>query len=168
MMYLCPAAVAGTTHYHSLVELGRKIHSSSSSDSETMQGAEHNYPIHDKEMLAVMRALLCWRAELIGLQQGPFTIFTDHGALKYFSTKRSLSSRQAAWAEILSQYNFHITYRPGKENAAADALSRKAEDLKTQKDKDAQRHMRLFKPLEAPKGGGERCAASRLHTGSGE
>ena len=49
-------------------------------------------------------------------------------------------SRQAAWAGILSQYNFHITYRPEKENAAADALSRKAEDLKTQKDKDAQRH----------------------------
>ncbi|CCC05610.1 unnamed protein product [Sordaria macrospora k-hell] len=121
--------------------------------SETMQKAEHNYPIHNKEMLAVMRAPLCWRAELIGLQQWPFTIFTDHGALKYFSTKRLLSSRQAAWAGILSQYNFHITHRPEKENAAADALSRKAVDLKTQKDKDAQRlqpHEVMFKfPMSA-------------------
>lgn len=45
--------------------------------SETMQGAEHNYAIHDKELLAVVRALLFWRAELVGLQT-PFVVITDH------------------------------------------------------------------------------------------
>jgi hypothetical protein len=35
----------------------------------------------------------------------------------------------------MSQYNFYITYRPGRENAAADTLSRKANELKTQKEK---------------------------------
>ena len=35
--------------------------------SKTMQPAELNYDIHDKEMLAVIRALQEWRAELEGL-----------------------------------------------------------------------------------------------------
>jgi transposase InsO family protein len=117
--------------------------------SETMHGAELNYHIHDKELLAVVRALQCWRAELIGLQnEEPFLIVSDHEALKYFSTKRLLNIRQAGWAELLSQYNFHITYRPGSENAAADALSRKLEDATTQKAKrEAYRTMQIFAPV---------------------
>jgi hypothetical protein len=59
-----------------------------------MQGAEHNYPIHDKELMAVVRALICWRAELIGLPR-PFTVITDNQALEFFSTKRLLNLRQA-------------------------------------------------------------------------
>lgn len=114
--------------------------------SETMQGAEHNYPIHDKELLAVVRSLRFWRSELIGIQQTPFTIITDHEALEYFGTKRLLNLRQAGWAEQLAQYNFVITYRPGSQNGGADALSRKAEDLQTSKaKKEAQRTIRIFK-----------------------
>jgi hypothetical protein len=117
--------------------------------SETMQVAELNYHIHDKELLAVVRALQCWRAELIGLQnEEPFLIISDHEALKYFSTKRLLNIRQAGWAELLSQYNFQITYRPGSDNAAADALSRKLEDAPTQKAKrEAYRTMQIFAPV---------------------
>lgn len=119
--------------------------------SEVLHGAERNYHIHDKELLAVIRALQCWRAELIGLQNGePFLILSDHEALKYFSTKRLLNIRQAGWAELLSQYNFHITYRPGSENAAADALSRKTEDATTQKAmREAYRTMQIFAPVRA-------------------
>lgn len=114
-----------------------------------MQDAEHNYHIHDKELLAVIRALQCWRAELIGLQaEEPFLIITDHEALKYFGTKRPLNARQAGWAELLAQYHFQITYRPGKENAAADALSRKSEDTVTQKAKrEAYRTLQIFAPV---------------------
>jgi transposase InsO family protein len=118
--------------------------------SETMHGAEHNYPIHDKELLAVIRSLRFWRAELVGLQDVPFSIVTDHQALEYFSTKRLLNMRQAGWAEQLAQYHFIITYRPGTLNAGADALSRKAEDIQTQKErKEAQRTMRIFKPVDS-------------------
>ena len=37
---------------------------------------------------------------------------------------KSLSSKQACWAQELSQYHFRIDYRQDKANAAADALSK--------------------------------------------
>ncbi|KAJ8127922.1 hypothetical protein O1611_g5714 [Lasiodiplodia mahajangana] len=115
--------------------------------SETMHDAELNYGIHDKEMLAVIKALQCWRPELIGTQrEQPFVIITDHKALEYFSTKQKLNLRQAGWADLLAQYNFLITYRPGSENVVADAMTRKQEELRSQKEKmDFYRHMTMFK-----------------------
>lgn len=104
--------------------------------SKTMQPAEMRYEIHDKEMLAIIRSLNEWRSLLIGLQTTPFLIVTDHRALEYFMTKRLLNQRQARWQEVLGDYHFQITYRPGTENVVADALSRKADELKTQKAKD--------------------------------
>ncbi|XP_044718777.1 reverse transcriptase (RNA-dependent DNA polymerase) domain-containing protein [Hirsutella rhossiliensis] len=44
--------------------------------SKRLSPAEYNYPIHDKEMLAIMRCLDNWNAELRSC--GPFTILTDH------------------------------------------------------------------------------------------
>ena len=114
--------------------------------SQTMAPAEMNYGAHDKELLAVIRALQTWRPELIGLQRELFTIITDHRALEFFSTKKVLNLRQAGWADLMAQYHFVITYRPGTQNAAADGLSRKTEELKTQKEKrDAARTMTLFR-----------------------
>ena len=51
---------------------------------------------------------------------------TDHRALEYFMTKQKLNARQVRWAEYLSRFNFKIMYRPGCENRAADALSRRS------------------------------------------
>ncbi|KAL3708702.1 hypothetical protein TMatcc_006686 [Talaromyces marneffei ATCC 18224] len=94
--------------------------------SRTMNSAEFNYDIHDKEMLAIVDALKEWRAELIGLQREErFEILSDHLALQYFMTTKKLTSRQARWCELLNQYYFIIKHRPGKENTLADALTRK-------------------------------------------
>lgn len=103
--------------------------------SKTMAPAEINYQIHDKELLAIVRSFEEWRAELIGLQRSDrFDVITDHKALEYFMTKRLLSSRQARWAELLSQYRFMIRYRPGKQNTLADTLSRQEADVEEQAD----------------------------------
>jgi hypothetical protein len=95
--------------------------------SKTMAPAECNYEIHDKEMLAIVRSLEHWRAELMGLQT-QLPIYSDHKALEYFMTKRQLTARQARWAELLSQYHFRIEYRTGKSNERADALTRRSQD----------------------------------------
>jgi len=46
-----------------------------------MKPAEYNYPIHDKEMLAIVACLEEWRPELMAR---PFTVYSDHKNLTYF------------------------------------------------------------------------------------
>ena len=115
--------------------------------SKTMQAAELNYNIHDKEMLAIILALQEWRAWLEGLQvEELFQIYSDHRALEYFITTKKLSARQARWAELLSRYNFKLAYRAGKSNGRADALSRKAEDVQAQEGAIAQYRTQTLLP----------------------
>ena len=90
-------------------------------DSMTFKGAELNYPVHEKELLAIIRALKKWRADLLG---SPFLIYTDHKTLENFNTQRDLSRRQARWMEIMSQFDAKIVYVKGEDNTVADALSR--------------------------------------------
>jgi hypothetical protein len=44
-----------------------------------------------------------------------------------------LNFRQAAWSEFLASFRYILYYRSGKQNLIADLLSRKAQDLVTQK-----------------------------------
>ena len=90
-------------------------------DSMTFKGAELNYPVHEKELLAIIRALKKWRIDLLG---SPFFIYTDHKTLKNFNTQKDLSRRQARWMELMSQYDAKIVYITGDDNSVADALSR--------------------------------------------
>jgi ribonuclease HI len=93
--------------------------------SSTMSPAERNYTIHDKELLAVIRALEEWDTELRDLRRPEsFEIITDHKALEYFMTKRTLNARQARWSEVLNNHNFVIVYRLAKSNVLADTLTR--------------------------------------------
>jgi hypothetical protein len=56
--------------------------------------AETNYPIYDKEMLAVIKALQHWHAELEGIADA-VEVITDYKALEYFISSKLLSARQA-------------------------------------------------------------------------
>ena len=47
---------------------------------------ENNYEIHDKELLAIIRYLEVWDAELRSVLKG-FNIITDHKNIKYFVKK---------------------------------------------------------------------------------
>jgi hypothetical protein len=92
--------------------------------------AEINYPIHDKEMLAIIWALEAWRPELEG-STTRIRIVSDHKALEYFMTTKALSGRQARWAETLSRFNFMLTYKPGSQNRA-DPLTRRDQEMDSQ------------------------------------
>lgn len=52
--------------------------------SKKMPLAEVNYPIFDKELLAVVRCLEAWNHELCSV--GHFAITSDHQNLQYFSS----------------------------------------------------------------------------------
>jgi len=114
--------------------------------SKTMAPAELNYQVHDKEMLAIVKSFGQWRPELMG---SPYKIrvYTDHKALEYFMSTKQLNSRQARWAELLSQFHFNIMYRTGKTNERADALTRREQDVGPQEIlKSAQRYQTLLGP----------------------
>jgi hypothetical protein len=90
-------------------------------ESRQLRGAELHYPVHEQEMLAIIRALKKWRSDLLGSH---FTIYTDHQTLQNFELQKELSKRQARWMEYMSQYDCSIQYINGADNCVADALSR--------------------------------------------
>ena len=107
--------------------------------SKNMSPAECNYEIYDKELLAIIRYFEQWKPELESTEL-PVKIFTDHRSLEYFMTTKKLTRRQARWAEFLSEFNFVITYRPGKKNEKADALTRRPNDKPHDDDDERQQH----------------------------
>eukprot|EP00877_Chromochloris_zofingiensis_P013639 jgi/Chrzof1/8529/Cz03g14150.t1 len=84
--------------------------------------AEMNYPVHERELLAVVDSVKQWEHYLEG---APVTIHTDHESLKYFWQQKKLSKRQARWLEALQALDLNIQYVKGKLNLVADALSRR-------------------------------------------
>ena len=62
--------------------------------SRTMQPAERNYEIYDKEILAIVETLTKWRQYLLDALE-TFKIWTDHENLKYFQEPHKLNRRQA-------------------------------------------------------------------------
>ena len=85
---------------------------------------ERNYPVHEQELLGVIRALKEWRCYLLG-SAFPITVKTDHHSLTHLQTQPHLSSRQVRWVEFMSDYDLVTDYIPGKSNVVADALSRR-------------------------------------------
>ena len=84
---------------------------------------EKNYPTHDLELAAVVYVLKIWRHYLYGFK---FEVFSDHKSLKYLFDQNELDMRQRRWLEYLKDFDFQLSYHPGKANVAADALSRKS------------------------------------------
>ena len=62
-------------------------------------------------------------------------MFTDYKNLINFCTTKQFNRRQIRWLELLSQYKFKIEYRSEKKNGKADALSRKLDIMKKEKNK---------------------------------
>lgn len=114
--------------------------------SRKMSSAELNYEIHDKELLAVVSAMKLWRHYLEGLKE-PFTILSDHQALEYFQTAKTLTRRQARWSEIVNHHKYKIRYRSGTKSGKPDALSRRPDYAAGGKASEAE-PLTLLRPLE--------------------
>jgi hypothetical protein len=89
--------------------------------SGKFDSAQQNYPVHDREALAIVALLRKFQPMLQGVK---FEILTDHKALEHLMTQKNLSARQARWLDALSQLDFQIRYIEGATNILADSLSR--------------------------------------------
>ena len=91
--------------------------------SRGLNPAESRYPAHKREFLAMKWAITDkLRDYLLG---NKFTVLTDNNPLLYVTTSAKLDATGQRWVAALSQFDFTVKYKPGKNNAAADALSRK-------------------------------------------
>lgn len=89
--------------------------------SRSTNDAEKNYTTYELEGIAVLFALKIWRCYLLGQE---FTIYTDNAALTYLQKNKDLNSRLTRWSLKFAEFNFIIEHKKGKNNNAADALSR--------------------------------------------
>lgn len=90
-------------------------------ESKKLSLAEQNYPIHELELLAIVHCCKVFRCYIEGR---PTTVYTDHAALRFLKTQKTLSRRVARWMEFLETLELNIVYHPGSQNLVADALSR--------------------------------------------
>lgn len=72
-------------------------------------------------MLAILKAMRTWRPYLLGKK---FFIKTDYRIPKYLLEQQIITSKQQKLVAKLLGYDYEIVRRPGRENSAADSLSR--------------------------------------------
>ncbi|KAG4245094.1 hypothetical protein PC116_g7082 [Phytophthora cactorum] len=80
--------------------------------SRQLKPAERNYPVHDKEFLAMKYALAKFRVYLLG--SGPFVVYTDHASLRTAVKSPHISQRMARWLSFFAEYDFRVEYKPGR------------------------------------------------------
>lgn len=94
--------------------------------SRGLSKSEKNYPAHKLEFLA-LKWSVCDKFHDY-LYGHSFGVLTDNNPLTYVLTSANLDATGHRWLAALSVYDFNITYRPGKNNADADGLSRMPTD----------------------------------------
>ena len=78
--------------------------------SRKLSSAEQNFTIVEKETLAVVFGLQCWRLYLFK----HFDLFTDNQAVVYLHSKPNLQPREVRWSEFLADFHFTGHHIPGK------------------------------------------------------
>ncbi|XP_038207042.1 uncharacterized protein LOC119828829 [Zerene cesonia] len=89
--------------------------------SRSLNKAENNYSVTEKECLAIVFGTKVFRPYLYGHR---FTIVTDHKPLQWLFNCKDPGSRLVRWRLKLEEFEYDIQYKKGKINVNADALSR--------------------------------------------
>ena len=89
-------------------------------ESRKLLPAETRYDTGNRELLAVVHALMTWRHYLEGV---PFKLITDHEPNTFFKSISPWNDRQARWYQKMARFTFTWVYRKGVLNCA-DPLSR--------------------------------------------
>lgn len=89
--------------------------------SRTLNSAERNYSVIEKELLSILEGVKHFRPYLYGRH---FIILTDHNPLVWLAKLKTPNSRLIRWKIKLDEYQFDIKHLKGSSNSVADALSR--------------------------------------------
>ena len=89
--------------------------------NKTLDLAQVNYSITEKDLLAIVFALDKFKSYLIN---SPIVCFTDHKILKYLLSKKEAKQRLIQWILLLQEFDITIKDKKGVENVVADHLSR--------------------------------------------
>ena len=89
--------------------------------SRALSRTERKYCATRREMLALVWAARHFRPYLYGKK---FTLRTDHNSLKWLHNFKEPEGQVARWLEVLSEFDYTVVHRAGKQHTNADALSR--------------------------------------------
>ena len=92
--------------------------------SKFLSPVEHNYEIHNKEILAIIWTLEEWRYFLKGIAC-PVEIWTNYKNLEYFMIAKKLNHCQAYWSLYLAHFDFSLCHCSGYSMEKPNTLSQR-------------------------------------------
>ena len=84
-----------------------------------LNAAQKNYTMGERELLGIVEGLKAFKG-ILTCQE--IVVHTNHLNLLY--TNEASSQRMMRWRLLLEEYNLRVLHVAGKDNGAADALSR--------------------------------------------
>ncbi|XP_054287969.1 uncharacterized protein LOC129003695 [Macrosteles quadrilineatus] len=115
--------------------------------SRILSPAEQRHSSVEKEAQAIVEALRKWRHYLVGKH---FKLITDQRSVSFmFDNNRHgkvKNEKIMRWKLELSCFHYDIVYRPGKDNMAADALTRVCSSIQNQEKLLIDLHANLCHP----------------------
>jgi hypothetical protein len=92
--------------------------------SKTMNPAQRNYDIYNRELLGLIKTCRHWR-QYLHQPAHKVKIYTNHTNLLYWKNPGEHDRRVARWHTELLEYDFQLVHLPRKRNGQADTLSRR-------------------------------------------